>query len=97
MTNVVIWSLAGSLAVFGVGLVSAIASRAQRVKVGGVVIKSFDATEAKQLGKTLSPYAVTSATTVTGHVKPTTAMSMAASGGQLNGEENLAQVGSHSR
>lgn len=89
MSHIALWSAVGVSIVFALGLVSAIETRRQR-KIHPPMprVRVYEVDRPEQQFSTGA-----ARTTVT----PTTAMSMAASGGSLNGEENLAQVGGHSR
>lgn len=94
MPEVIRWSVIGGSLVFIVGLVSAIGSR----KSHEIIIERLDDDETREQPAKKPPvYVVISGAQAKANTEPTTAMSMAASGGQLNGEESLAPVGNHSR
>lgn len=89
MSEVIRWTVSGGLLIFCLGLISAIGSRRQH--------KTRSEASGDRLVKEKPIYVVVTDIKVKKDAEPMSAMSMAASGGQLNGEESLASVGNRSR
>ena len=85
MWEIILVAIAGAAAISGMGLLSVRADRRSKKKMAADVIPAHRVYR-------VAPEPEPNATP-----KASGAMTMAASGGPLNGEENFAQVGNHSR